>query len=72
MYMYIYIYIIYNVIYIYIYIYIYTSSGKGYLLNFQRVLIDSCEPEHWYIQRTNKKNTICLVLGVSCYQSAAK
>ena len=26
------------------------SSGKGYLLALQRVLNDSCEPEHWYIQ----------------------
>ena len=38
-------------LYIYIYIYIYTSSGKGSLLAFQRVLNDSCKPECWYIQR---------------------
>ena len=48
------------------------SSGKGYLLAFQRLLNDSCEPEHWYIQRTVKENTIYLVLSVSCYQSSAK
>ena len=48
------------------------SSGKGSLLAFQRVLNDSCEPEGWYIQRTDKENTIYLVLRVSCYQSSAK
>ena len=48
------------------------SSGKGYLLAFQILLNDSCEPEHWYIQRTVKENTIYLVLSVSCYQSSAK
>ena len=58
-----------NVVYIYIYIY---SSGKGSLLAFQRVLNDSCEPERWYIQRTDEENTIYLVLKVSCYQSSAK
>ena len=59
--------------YIYIYIYIYTSSGKGYLLAFQKVLNDSCEPECWYIQRRrDEENTIYLVLRVSCYQPSAK
>ena len=51
--------------------YIYTSD-KGSLLAFQRVLNDSCEPERWYIQRTDEENTIYLVLRVSCYQSSAK
>ena len=60
-----------NFQYINIYIYIYTS-GKGSLLAFQRVLNDSCEPERWYIQRTDEENTIYLVLRVSCYQSSAK
>ena len=56
-----------NVVYIYIY-----SPGKGSLLPFQRVLNNSCEPEHWYIQRTDEENTIYSVLRVSCYQSSAK
>ena len=51
--------------------YIYTSD-KGSLLAFQRVLNDSCEPERWYIQRTDEENAIYLVLRVSCYQSSAK
>ena len=38
------------------------------LLAFQRVLSDdSCEPGHWYIQRTDEKNAIYLVVKVSFY-----
>ena len=54
-----------------IYIYIY-SSRKGSILAFQRVFNDSCEPERWYIQRTDEENATYLVLRVSCYQSSAK
>ena len=54
-----------------IYIYIY-SSGKGSLLAFQRVLDDSCDPECWYIERTDEESAIYLVLRVSCYQFLAK
>ena len=48
------------------------SSGKSYLLALQRVLNESCEPKHWYIQRTDEKNKICSVLRVSYYHSSAK
>ena len=47
-----------------------TSSGKGCPLAFQRVLNDSCEPERWYIQRTDElyKYSVCVasIIFITC------